>query len=149
LQPLDTSASAPDAGIYSRDFNARTYQRLRDCAANCLRGRESVIVDAASLRCDERELFLAAGREHAAEVKIVHCVAPLEVLKQRVAGRVATGTDASEATVALLDRQPSYWEPFGNDELRHVLTVDTTAPDSIERALRGLAAPTTTAGSAG
>ncbi len=33
LQPLDTSASAPDAGIYSREFNARTYERLRDCVA--------------------------------------------------------------------------------------------------------------------
>ena len=103
---------------------------------NCLRGRESVVVDAANLRRDERDLFLAAGREHAAEVVIVHCVAPLEVLKRRVAGRVATGADASEATVALLDRQPSYWEPFSGDELRHVVTVDTTAPDSIERALR-------------
>jgi aminoglycoside phosphotransferase family enzyme/predicted kinase len=142
LQPLDTSASAPDAGIYSREFNTRTYERLRDCAGNCLRGHESVIVDAASLRRGERELFLAAGREHAADVVIVHCAAPLEVLKRRVAGRAATGADASEATVALLDRQPSHWEPFRGDELRHVLTVDTTAPDSIERALCELARPT-------
>ena len=141
LQPLATSASAPDAGIYSREFNARTYERLRDCVAACLRGRESVVVDAANLRRDERERFIAAGREHTVEAVIVHCVAPLEVLKRRVAGRVDTGTDASEATVALLDRQPSYWEPFSGDELRHVVTVNTTEPDSIERALRGLAAP--------
>jgi predicted kinase len=80
---------------------------------------------------------------------IVHCVAPLEELRRRVAGRVASGADASEATVALLDRQPSYWEPFSDDELRHVVTVDTTAPDSIKCVLRALAAPTTTAGSAG
>ena len=142
LQPLDTSVSAPDAGIYSREFNTRTYERLRDCAGNCLRGHESVIVDAASLRRGERELFLAAGREHAADVVIVHCAAPLEVLKRRVAGRAATGADASEATVALLDRQPSYWEPFSGDELKHVVTVDTTAPDPIERALCELARPT-------
>lgn len=148
LQPLDTSASAPDAGIYSRGFNARTYQRLRACAANCLRGRESVIVDAANLRRDERELFLATGREHAAEVVIVHCVAPLEVLKRRVAGRAATGADASEATVALLDRQPSYWEPFSGEELRHVVAVDTTVPDSIERALWKLAESTNAGGPA-
>ena len=149
LQPLDTSASAPDAGIYSREFNARTYERLRDCAGNCLRGHESVIVDAASLRRGERELFLVAGREHAADVAIVHCVAPLDVLKRRVAGRVATGADASEATVALLDRQPSYWESFSGDELRHVVTVDTTSTEAIERALRGLAAPTASGSSAG
>jgi predicted kinase len=139
LQPLDTSASAPDAGIYSREFNTRTYERLRDCAGNCLRGHDSVIVDAASLRSGERELFLAAGREHAADVVIVHCAAPLEVLKRRVAERAAAGADASEATVSLLDRQPSYWEPFSRDELRHVVAVDTSSPDSIGRALCELA----------
>ena len=144
LQPLDTSASAPDAGIYSREFNTRTYERLRDCAGDCLRGHESVIVDAANLRRVERELFLAAGREHAADVVIVHCTAPLDVLKQRVAERAAAGADASEATVSLLDRQPSYWEPFSPDELRHVIEVDTSSPDSIERALHGLVAPMNT-----
>ena len=149
LQPLDTSASAPDAGIYSREFNARTYQRLRDCAASCLRGYETVIVDAANLRRGERELFIAAGREHAADVVIVHCAAPLEELKRRVAGRAAAGADASEATVSLLDRQPSYWEPFSGDEQSHVVAVDTTSAESIERALRSLAAPTTTGSSAG
>jgi aminoglycoside phosphotransferase family enzyme/predicted kinase len=149
LQPLDTSASAPDAGIYSREFNARTYGRLRDCAADCLRGRESVVVDAANLRRDERDRFVAAARELEAEAVIVHCVAPLEVLKRRVAGRVATGADASEATVALLDRQPSYWEPFSDNEQGHVVTVDTTSAESIERALSSLAAPTTAGSSAG
>jgi aminoglycoside phosphotransferase family enzyme/predicted kinase len=137
LQPLDTSASAPDAGIYSLEFNARTYERLRECVMHCLRGHQSVIVDAANLRRSERERFIAAGREHAAEVVIVHCVAPLEVLKRRVAGRVATAADASEATVSLLDRQPSYWEPFSGDELGHVIAVDTTSTESIERALAG------------
>ena len=149
LQPLDTSASAPDTGIYSREFNARTYERLRACVADCLRGHESVIVDAANLRRDERDRFIATAHEPAAEAVIVHCVAPLDVLRRRVAGRVATGADASEATVALLDRQPSYWESFSNNELRHVVTVDTTSPESIERVLRGLAGPTTTGGSAG
>jgi predicted kinase len=134
LQPLDTSASAPDAGIYSREFNARTYQRLRECAASCLQGRESVIVDAANLRRGERELFIEAAREHAADVVIVHCAAPLDVLKQRVAGRAAAGADASEATVSLLDRQPSYWEPFSDEERPQVVAVDTTSADSIERA---------------
>ncbi len=88
LRSLDTSASAPDAGIYSREFNARTYERLRDCVVDCLRGDESIVVDAANLRRGERELFLAAGREQAAEVVIVHCAAPLDVLKQRIADRV-------------------------------------------------------------
>jgi aminoglycoside phosphotransferase family enzyme/predicted kinase len=141
LQPLATSASAPDAGIYSREFNARTYERLRECALHCLRGRDSVVVDAANLRRGERELFMSAGREHAADVVLVHGAAPLEELKRRVAGRAATGADASEATVSLLDRQPLYWEPFSGDEQRQVIAVDTTSTESIERVLRLSAGP--------
>jgi hypothetical protein len=141
LQPLEPSASAPDAGIYSREFNARTYERLRECAASCLRGHENVIVDAANLRRVERELFISAGREQAADVVLIHCAAPLEVLKRRIAGRAAAGADASEATISLLDRQPSYWEPFSGAEQRHVVAVDTTSTESIEHALRGLARP--------
>ncbi len=149
LRSLDTSASAPDAGIYSREFNVRTYDRLRDCVADCLRGDESIIVDAASLRRGERELFLALGSEHAAEVVIVHCVAPLDILQRRIADRTAAGADASEATVSLLDRQTGYWEPFSDDERSHVIDVDTTSAASIELALRGLAASAGAGSSAG
>jgi hypothetical protein len=135
LQALDSSGSAPDAGIYSVDFNARTYERLRACVAQCLQGGEHIVVDAANLRRSERELFIAAAREHAADVVTVHCVAPHAVLEQRISARAAAGADASEATVSLLQRQPSYWEPFSDDELGRVITVDTTSNASIERAL--------------
>ncbi len=47
------SASAPDGGLYSLDFNARTYARLRECVAGCLQGGESIVVDAANLRRDD------------------------------------------------------------------------------------------------
>jgi uncharacterized protein len=140
LRPMEASASAPDSGIYSRDFNARTYQRLRECVASCLQGGESVVVDAASLRREERARFIEIGRAHGAQIAIVHCQAPLAVLKQRVAHRAATGTDASEATAALLDRQPAYWEGFSDDEQPLVVTIDTTDTAAIERALQRLVA---------
>ncbi len=140
LQPLATSASAPDAGIYSRDFNARTYERLRECVSSCLQGGESVVVDAANLRRDERQRFIETGRAHGVQIAIAHCEAPLDVLKQRVAARAAAGSDASEATAALLDRQPSYWEAFSDDEQSLVVTIDTTATGAIERGLQALAA---------
>ena len=141
LRPLDASASAPDSGIYSRDFNTRTYQRLRECVASCLQGGESVVVDSASLRREERAQFIEIGRAHEAQIAIAHCQAPLAVLKQRVAHRAATGADASEATAALLDRQPAYWEAFSADEQPLVVSIDTTDPEAIERALQRLVAP--------
>jgi aminoglycoside phosphotransferase family enzyme/predicted kinase len=146
LQPLQSSSSAPDAGLYSLDFNARTYARLRACVASCLEGGESVVVDAANLRRDERGQFLAIARQHSARAVIVHCTAPLDVLRERVRDRAAAASDASEATVELLDRQPSYWEPFGGDEQEQVVTVDTTDPAAIERALYAVAGPQSAGG---
>jgi aminoglycoside phosphotransferase family enzyme/predicted kinase len=138
LLPLADSRSAPDGGLYSREFNATTYRRLADCARGCLLGRESVIVDAASLRRTERRDLLAVGAAAGACAAILHCEAPREVLRQRVASRLAARNDASEADVALLDRQPSYWEPLGEDERALAIVVDTTSPDAYPDTLQRL-----------
>jgi predicted kinase len=108
---------------------------LRECAAACLAGGESVIVDAASLRRGERLSFAALARQHGAAFHIVHCVAPISVLRERVGRRVDAGGDASEATPALLDRQPTYWEPFAEAELPAVIEVATSDPGAVERVL--------------
>jgi predicted kinase len=60
------------------------------------------------------------------------------VLRQRVASRLAARNDASEADVALLDRQPSYWEPLGEDERALAIVVDTTSPDAYPDTLQRL-----------
>lgn len=126
LGPLDASGSPPDGGIYTREFNARTYTRLRECVAACLAGSESIIVDAANLRRHERESFLQIAASHGATASIVHCAAPLEQRKARVAQRRESATDASEATAALLDRQPAFWEPLNTAEQSVTMTVDTS-----------------------
>ncbi len=135
LGPLDSSESPADAGIYTREFNERTYARLLHCARACLEGRESVIVDAASLRQVERRQFAALAHEAGVAFTLVHCSAPVATLKSRIADRRQAGADASEATVELLDRQPRYWEPFTPQELGHVVEIDTAADADIEVAL--------------
>jgi uncharacterized protein len=64
------------------------------------------------------------GHAHTAGVPltIVHCDAPIEVLKQRVAAR--TG-DIADATVDVLAQQT--WEDFTDQERKFVKTIDTTA----------------------
>ena len=54
--------------------------------------------------------------------------------------RSRSGDDASEAGVAILSRQPAYWEEFGDEQRRHVVAVDTTAPEAASRALDELRA---------
>jgi hypothetical protein len=140
LGPLDDSHSPPDGGIYSPDFTERTYARLQDCATNALLGGESVIVDAAFLKRDERRGMLSLAHRMAVPAAILHCVAPLAVLRERLEIRSRSGSDASEAGVAILARQPGYWEEFDDEERTRVVAVDTTAPDAATRTLDELRA---------
>jgi hypothetical protein len=138
LGPLDTSDSPPDGGIYTPEYTRRTYDRLHECAESAIEGGETIIVDAAFLRRDERTRMLGLARRHGVPFSILHCVAPASVLRQRVDQRRRSGLDASEAGVALLDRQPGYWEDFGPDERPCVVTIDTSTPGATERANEAL-----------
>jgi len=140
LAPDEDSRSEPDGGIYTLEFNARTYERLEHCAAAALAGGESLIVDAAFLRRGERRRFLDLATAANAHAVILHCRAPEAVLRQRLASRSAARSDASEAGIDVLARQPSYWEGFDELELAHVLEVDTSAAGAAEDALAGLRA---------
>ena len=135
LGPLDASRSAPGGGIYTLDFNERTYARLHDCAAAALRGGEDVIVDAAFLRRAERGRLLGLARALEIPCAILHCSAPAQVLRERVGERAAAGQDASEAGLGVLERQPGYWEPFQPGESPQVVEVDTTVPGAEALAL--------------
>jgi hypothetical protein len=138
LGELEDSRSPPDGGIYTREFTARTYARLEQCAANALAGGETVIVDAAFLKRDERRRMLELARQSYIPAAIVHCVAPREVLRSRLEKRALSGTDASEAGVSILDRQPAFWEDFDADEHRFVVTVHTDSASATRVALDGL-----------
>jgi aminoglycoside phosphotransferase family enzyme/predicted kinase len=125
LAPHEDSRSEPDGGIYTLEFNARTYERLERCAAAALEGGETVIVDAAFLRRGERLRFREIAASAGARAVILHCQAPVDTLRKRVAARQASRSDASEAGLEVLARQPSYWEDFDERERAHVLEVDT------------------------
>ena len=138
LAPLEDSKSPPDAGIYTLDFNTRTYARLRDGAHAALQGGEDVIVDAAFLRRAERVSLLGLAQELSVRSSILHCQAPAEVLRHRVAERARAKRDPSEAGLGVLERQPGYWEDFAEAERPHVLSVDTTAPDALQTTIAQL-----------
>jgi predicted kinase len=138
LAPLADSRSPPDAGLYTREFNTRTYARLAECAQACLQGGESVIVDAAFLRRAERSDLMAVGGRAGAKTAILHCAAPLDTLRARIASRRQAGGDASEADVSLLDRQPAYWEALSDAERGVTIDVDTTSPQSVDECVARL-----------
>ncbi len=141
LGAMDDSRSPPDGGIYTAEYTRRTYDRLHDCAEDALRGGECIIVDAAFLKREERMSLLDLADRLGSRAAILHCVAPDEVLRERIRSRSLAATDASEAGIATLLRQPGFWEDFGAAELERTVTVDTTAPGAVaacRSALRGI-----------
>ncbi|MBU0750569.1 MAG: AAA family ATPase [Gammaproteobacteria bacterium] len=109
------SGSALDGGIYTLEANARTYARLAELAEAALADGWSVIVDAAFLKRGERDAFRALAARHGVVMEILAPQSPPAELVRRIAARHGTG-DASEATVAVLERQRGYLEPLGADE---------------------------------
>ena len=104
LAALDHSRDHPAVGnsLYSADASRRTFERLHDIARDILAAGYSVIVDAAFLRKNERDLFRALATEMALPFAIASTEAAPQLLQSRIAQRMAQADDASEADLAVL-----------------------------------------------
>ncbi|RUR66353.1 aminoglycoside phosphotransferase [Variovorax guangxiensis] len=132
LAPLERSAAA-GLDIYGAEATRRTFEKLRACARDALLAGYPVIVDAAFLRRAERQGFEALATELRVPFSILDCSATPATLRRRVAERDATGTDASEAGLAVLERQLATHEPLDADERRAAIEVSTEATVDIEQ----------------
>jgi aminoglycoside phosphotransferase family enzyme/predicted kinase len=114
---LATTTSGMDSGIYSAEANRLTYAHLLHRTQAMIAAGFAVIVDAAFLRHADRENFLAASHRLGVPAAIVTCAAPHDLLRARIRERIARATDASEASVAVLDRQIGEYEPLQDAHL--------------------------------
>ena len=143
LGPLERS-SAMGIDIYTEQATQDTFDSLRQRAGEALRAGYPVIVDAAFLRVHERRRFQALAAELQVPFSILDCTASAATLRQRVAARAATGTDASEADVAVLERQLASQQPLEADEQALAMAVPTDQVvdvDALVRRWRAAAAP--------
>jgi aminoglycoside phosphotransferase family enzyme/predicted kinase len=121
------TGSGVGRGLYAADATRLTYDRLAGVADRALRNGFNVIVDATFLRRAERWAFRQIAAFHAARFAILDCTAPADELRRRVEARARAGRDASEATLAVLERQLAAHEPLDGAERRCALRVDTSA----------------------
>ncbi len=124
LPALARSGSGLDAGLYTPAQSERTYARLADHARAVLAARYRVIVDAAFLKRAERDRFAELARDAGAAFLIASCTAPTATLRTRVALRAYAARDASEAGLAVLERQFAAAEPLTEDEAAHAMRFD-------------------------
>lgn len=109
--------------LYTQAMSQKTYARLLELGTKLANAGFPVILDA---KYDQQATRLAAiqeAKKHHLPVKIYHCMAPEEVLRDRLLSR--TG-DVSDATPDLLTQQQASAEPFTEAEQSLVTTLDTT-----------------------
>ena len=133
LAPLQSSSEHVSDGIYSPAATQRTYARLLELARLAIDSGWPTIVDAAFLRRDERARFEALAADRGVPFAIVDCHAGLPLLRKRVTARQASGTDASEADVAVLERLVDVDEPLDEVEKRKAIAFPADATDSPDR----------------
>ena len=127
LSPEARAGAAPGAGLYDRARSRETYARLEQVAHAALLAGFAVIVDAASLRHAQRARFAALAHAHGAQFLLVACVAPREVLRERIEARARQERDASDADLAVIEWQARACEPPSTGE--PALVLDTAQPD--------------------
>jgi aminoglycoside phosphotransferase family enzyme/predicted kinase len=137
LGALERTGAALDSGAYGPDATRRTYERLRAAARAIVDAGLPAIVDAAFLRRADRDAFRALARGLGVPFAIATCVAPEAVLRERVAARERAGADASEASVAVLERQLATHEPLAPDERVEAVAFRADGDDAA--AIRALA----------
>lgn len=144
------------AGLYGREWTARTYEELLEGARGALAAGRSVILDASFLRRADRLAAAHLAQQAQARAVFVECLCPREVALERltqrwatrVAGQMEAASEASRASDGrpeLYEAQRAAWEAFSSEEaegIRH-LQVSTGRPlaVSIEQTLDTLQAP--------
>lgn len=128
LSPLEPSGSARDAGIYTPDASDRTYLRLLELCETVCRAGFPAVVDATFLERSRRDPFRSLAARLGLPFLILNCTATAETLRARIGRRSHSGTDASEADLAVLTSQLERYRPPESDEPSLEVGTETSLP---------------------
>lgn len=140
LNAAERSGSRIGADMYAKSADNATYGVLAKAAEHTLEAGLNLILDASFLSRTRRDAMRALAARLDARCVVLDVQAPEAVLRERVLQRHARGSDASEATLEVLEHQLARHVPLARDE-EDVVAVDTSGPidyDSLARRLRAL-----------
>ncbi|SFP95843.1 hypothetical protein SAMN05216419_103824 [Nitrosomonas cryotolerans] len=120
-----THSNIPEQGIYTFAATRKTYAQLTKIARDLLMAGYSVIVDAANLKQQQRQLLIELADLLRIPYLIIDYQASVKTLHQRIKDRIQHADDVSDATSAVLEYQIKIAEPFSSAERLRVLTIDT------------------------
>ncbi|WNM59801.1 bifunctional aminoglycoside phosphotransferase/ATP-binding protein [Candidatus Nitrospira allomarina] len=122
--------------LYASDMTRVTYDRLWDLANTMLEAGYSVVVDATFLEGAQRQSFIRLAHERHVTILILDVWAPDEVLAERIASRAKQQTDASDATIGVMEEQKAKEEPLTQAEQDTTIRVDSTDLETFRSTIR-------------
>ncbi|MCF6236575.1 MAG: AAA family ATPase [Gammaproteobacteria bacterium] len=125
-------------GIYSSTSSEEVYQHLFELAKSLLNSGYSVVVDATFLKIAQREMFQRLADMFNVEYAILHCYAPLNVMRNRVVRRNMEESDASDADLKVLEFQIKQVQKFTGKEMRYVVDINTQQKIKEDKLLKRL-----------
>jgi aminoglycoside phosphotransferase family enzyme/predicted kinase len=138
LDPTTSGAADFGEGIYTPEWNERTYAALVEETKQRLFDGERVIVDASFREDARRRTLLDLAAEHGVPGVFLLCDAPPEIVHAHIAGRRG---GASDADWAIYEAAAERWEAPSEDTRSQLGVVSThqTVAWSVEQALAHLA----------
>ena len=147
LSPAPANSLPLPSEMYGSHATRQTYLRLQTLVRDIIHAGYPVIVDAAFLRHSDRLTFASIADELAVPFVIIACSASESVLRERVSHRQSVGQDASDADMAVLEKQFAALEPIDASEAQRTVAMNTAADDlasvihAIQNQLRDAAKP--------
>jgi uncharacterized protein len=126
--------SALDSGLYTAAATKQTYEHMYALAHQIAAAGYVAIVDAASLKRWQRDMFRDLSSELGVPFVIVSVTANDATLRDRVAARSENGTDASDAGTEVLEHQQRRQDPIAVDEQLSVVTIKSDRPPDSQNA---------------
>ncbi|HBP88045.1 MAG TPA: hypothetical protein DD706_10145 [Nitrospiraceae bacterium] len=126
------------ASLYGSAMTQTTYARLRDLANTMLQAGYPVVVDATFLEAAQRESFSQLAHDCDVPVVILDVWAPKDVLAKRIACRAGQRTDASDATIEVMEVQTEKEEPLTEAERFFTIRVDSTDFQGVQSTINSL-----------
>lgn len=125
LDPLEHGGADVRAGIYTPDWNDRTYGECLARAKELLFGGGRVLVDASFKEERRRLAFVEASRDWGVPVRILECVSADPLVRERLANR---REDPSDADWRIYEHVRATWDEFGERTRPLHTRIDTSGP---------------------
>ncbi|MGQ0636100.1 MAG: bifunctional aminoglycoside phosphotransferase/ATP-binding protein [Planctomycetaceae bacterium] len=138
VAPGNSAATVPGGGLYTAEWNDRTYAECRRRAEELLFAGRRVIVDATFIDESRRQAFVETAIRWGAPALFLVCEADPETIKSRLAARRG---DASDADWKVYEHAAARWEEPSGAVARVCRRVSTNAADTAsEKSLQHLRA---------